>query len=68
MNKKLKTYKVVYRRGRIGQENWIVGEDDLREFITTAYSKAEAVIKLINLDFAYEVAYVVERIKDEVES
>ncbi len=62
MSKKLSTYRVMYRRGRIGQENWIVGEDDLREFFVTANSKVEAVIKLVNLDLVYEVESV-ERVK-----
>ena len=64
MSKKLKKYKVVYRRGLVGHEAWIVGEEDLRVEQVTARSKAEAVIAVVNVDFTYEVDYV-ERIKDE---
>ncbi len=63
MTKRLKHYRVVFRRGHVGQESWIVGEDELREFLTHANSKAEAVIQLVNLDLAYEVESV-ERIKE----
>tara|TARA_R110002167_G_scaffold24964_2_gene87153 strand:+ start:10925 stop:11116 length:192 start_codon:yes stop_codon:yes gene_type:complete len=63
MNKKLKKYKVVFRRGYVGQESWLVGEDELREFVTLANSSAEAVIRLVNLDFAFEVESV-ERVEE----
>ena len=56
-------YLIRYRMSYVGLEGCIVPSMEVREFRCTAKSKAEALMRLVNLKAVHQV-FSVERIKE----